>query len=111
VGPSVEALDEEETVSLQGTIVATLSVDVRNKLIKRLQRIEGQVRGVRRMLEEERDCVDIVTQLAAIRGAVHQTSVLVVQEYAVNCLNNPDQQAAPEEMVARLVQTLGQMPR
>jgi len=98
-------------VSLQGIIVATLSVDVRNKLIKRLQRIEGQVRGVRRMLEEERDCADIVTQLAAIRGAVHQTSVLVVQEYAVNCLNNPDQQDAPEEMVARLVQTLGQMPR
>ena len=98
-------------MSLQGITVATISVDVRNKLIKRLQRIEGQVRGVRRMLEEERDCADIVTQLAAIRGAVHQTSVLVVQEYAVNCLNNPDQQDAPEEMVARLVQTLGQMPR
>ncbi len=98
-------------MSLQGTIVATLSADVRNKLIKRLQRIEGQVRGVRRMLEEERDCADIVTQLAAIRGAVHQTSVLVVQEYAVNCLNNPDQEDAPEEMVARLVQALGQMPR
>jgi DNA-binding FrmR family transcriptional regulator len=98
-------------VSLQGMIVATLSVDVRNKLIRRLQRIEGQVRGVRRMLEEERDCADIVTQLAAIRGAVHQTSVLVVQEYAVNCLNNPGQQEAPEEMVARLVQALGQMPR
>ena len=98
-------------MSLQGVIVATLSADVRDKLIKRLQRIEGQVRGVRRMLEEERDCADVVTQLAAIRGAVHQTSVLVVQEYAVNCLNNPDQQDAPEEMVARLVQTLGQMPR
>jgi DNA-binding FrmR family transcriptional regulator len=91
--------------------VATMSVAVRDKLIKRLLRIEGQVRGVRRMLEEERDCADVVTQLAAIRGAVHQTSVLVVQEYAVNCLNNPDQQGAPEEMVARLVQTLGQMPR
>jgi DNA-binding FrmR family transcriptional regulator len=86
-------------------------VTARNKLIKRLQRIEGQVRGVRRMLEEERDCADVVTQLAAIRGAVHQASVLVVQEYAVNCLNNPGQQDAPEEMVARLVQTLGQMPR
>ena len=98
-------------MSLQGITEATISVDVRNKLIKRLQRIEGQVRGVRRMLEEERDCADVVTQLAAIRGAVHQTSVLVVQEYAVNCLNNPDQQDAPEEMVARLVQTLGQMPR
>ena len=98
-------------MSLQGRVVATISADVRNKLIKRLQRIEGQVRGVRRMLEEERDCADVVTQLAAIRGAVHQTSVLVVQEYAVNCLNNPDQQDAPEEMVARLVQALGQMPR
>jgi DNA-binding FrmR family transcriptional regulator len=91
--------------------VATISATARDKLIRRLQRIEGQVRGVRRMLEEDRDCADVVTQLAAIRGAVHQASVLVVQEYAVNCLSNPEQQDSPDEMIARLVQALGQMPR
>ena len=91
--------------------MATISATARDKLIRRLRRIEGQVRGVRRMLEEDRDCADVVTQLAAIRGAVHQASVMVVQEYAMNCLNNPEQQDSPDEMITRLVQALGQMPR
>jgi DNA-binding FrmR family transcriptional regulator len=63
------------------------------------------------MLEEDRDCQEILTQLAAIRGAVHQISVMVVQEYAINCLSNPDQYSSPDEAIARLVQTLGRMPR
>jgi DNA-binding FrmR family transcriptional regulator len=91
--------------------MATLSAAARDKLIKRLQRIEGQSRGVCRMLEEDRDCQEILTQLAAIRGAVHQISVMAVQEYAINCLSNPDQYSSPDEAIARLVQTLSRMPR
>jgi len=90
--------------------MATFSPVTRERLIKRLQRIEGQARGVRRMLEEDRDCQDILTQLAAIRGAAHQVSVMVVKEYALNCLNDPDQQDSPDETIARLVHTLGQLP-
>ncbi len=90
--------------------MTTLSVTTREKLIKRLQRIEGQARGVRRMIEEGRDCQDILTQLAAIRGAAHQISVMVIQEYAVNCLNDPEQYGSPDEAIARLVRTLGQLP-
>jgi len=62
------------------------------------------------MLEEERDCQDILTQLAAIRGAAHQVSVMVVKEYALNCLNDPDQYGSHDEAIARLVHTLGQLP-
>jgi len=90
--------------------MATLSEDAREELIKRLQRIEGQARGVRRMLEEDRDCQDILTQLAAIRGATHQLSVMVVKEYALNCLNDPEQHGSTDETIARLVQTLGNLP-
>jgi DNA-binding FrmR family transcriptional regulator len=90
--------------------MATLSAATREQLIKRLQRIEGQARGVRRMIEEERDCQDILTQLAAIRGAAHQVSVMVVQEYALNCLNDPDQFGSPDETIVKLVHTLGQLP-
>lgn len=90
--------------------MANLSVPARDKLIKRLQRIEGQARGVRRMLEEDRECQDILTQLAAIRGAAHQVSIMVVEEYTLNCLNDPDQYGSPEEAIAKLVHTLRQLP-
>lgn len=82
----------------------------RDKLLRRLQRLEGQVRGVARMIEEERDCQDILTQLAAIRGASHQISVMFVREYARNCLADRGPGMDPEEVVARMVSVLGQLP-
>ena len=88
----------------------TLSSAARDQLIKRLQRLEGQARGVRRMVEDDRDCQDILTQLAAIRGAAHQVSVMVVKEYALNCLNDPDQHGTQDEAITKLVHTLGQLP-
>lgn len=91
--------------------MATLSTATRDQLIKRLQRIEGQARGVRRMLEEDRDCQDILTQLAAIRGATHQVSMMLVKEYALNCLNDPGQYGSPDETITRLVNALGHLPR
>jgi len=90
--------------------VTTISATAREKLIKRLQRIEGQARGVSRMIEENRDCYDIITQLAAIRGAAHQVSVMIVEEYAMNCLHNPDQSNSPDEAITKLVHALGQLP-
>ena len=90
--------------------MTTLSSAARDQLIKRLQRLEGQARGVRRMVEEDRDCQDILTQLAAIRGAAHQVSVMVVKEYALNCLNDPDQHGTQDEAMTKLVHTLGQLP-
>ncbi len=90
--------------------MTTLSAAARAQLIKRLRRIEGQARGVRRMIEEERDCQDILTQLAAIRGAAHQVSVMVVKEYALNCLSSPEQHDSSDEAIAKLVYTLGQLP-
>ena len=91
-------------------MMTTLSSAARDQLIKRLQRLEGQARGVRRMVEEDRDCQDILTQLAAIRGAAHQVSVMVVKEYALNCLNDPDQHGTQDEAITKLVHTLGKLP-
>ena len=87
-----------------------MTAAVQDRLLKRLQRMEGQVRGVSHMVEEGRDCLEILTQLAAIRGAAHQISLMVVQEYAINCLANPVASGASGESVAKLIQTLGQLP-
>jgi CsoR family transcriptional regulator, copper-sensing transcriptional repressor len=60
--------------------------DAKEKLVQRLRRIEGQARGVQGMLEEERDCREIMQQLAAIHSAVQGASRLFLQEYATACL-------------------------
>ncbi len=88
----------------------TFDATTREKLINRLQRLEGQVRGVCRMIEDGRDCNDVLTQLAAIRGAAHQASLLAVREYTVNCLTSPDAQTSPNETIARMIKTLRQLP-
>ena len=76
---------------------------------KRLQRLEGQVRGVRRMLDEGRDCQDLLTQLAAIRGAAYQISLLLVENYALDCLCHPEAHGSTDEAIAKMVNTLGKL--
>lgn len=57
-----------------------------DKVFNRLRRIEGQVRGVLDMMEKERDCKDVVTQLSAIRSAVDKTIASIVVENLETCL-------------------------
>lgn len=60
--------------------------EVKQQMLSRLRRIEGQVRGVHTMIEEERSCEEILQQLSAIRSAVQSASAIFLQEYAVDCL-------------------------
>jgi len=66
------------------------------KLVQRLRRIEGQVHGVQGMLDEERDCREIMQQLAAIHSAVQGASRIFLQEYATACLVEMDEGTAPQ---------------
>ncbi len=70
------------------------NLEAKGKLIQRLRRIEGQVRGVSAMLEEERDCHEILQQLAAIHSAVQGASRFFLQEYATACLMEMDSDTA-----------------
>ncbi|HVN54172.1 MAG TPA: metal-sensitive transcriptional regulator [Anaerolineaceae bacterium] len=64
--------------------------EAKEKLIQRLHRIEGQVRGIEAMMEQERDCREILQQLAAVRSAVQGVSRVFLQEYATQCLAEMD---------------------
>lgn len=86
-----------------------LPPDLRKNVYQRLQRLEGQVRGVCRMLDEERDCQDILTQLSAIRGAAYQISLLLVEDYALHCVNNLEDRTSANEAIVKLVNTLGKL--
>ena len=83
----------------------------KEKLLKRLRRVEGQLRGVQNMLDEERDCREIMQQLSAISSAVKSTSRIFFEDYAVLCLaemegnQTQENQNLLREMVALLDKT------
>ena len=79
----------------------------RERILKRLSRIEGQVRGVKGMLEDDRDCREVVQQLAAVRAAVHRTGLEVMRVYAAQCLSDPEGDTSDEDLLDYLVGTLG----
>ena len=64
--------------------------EAKEKLVNRLRRIEGQIRGVQNMLEGERDCREIMQQLASIHSAIQGASRIFLQEYATACLTELD---------------------
>jgi DNA-binding FrmR family transcriptional regulator len=67
------------------------NIETKENLIRRLKRIEGQVRGVQAMLGEERDCQEVMQQLTAIHSAVQSTSRIFLQDYASACLTEMDE--------------------
>ena len=58
----------------------------KDALLKRLRRIEGQVRGVGRMVEEERYCIDVVTQITAIEAALDKVALGLLEDHAQHCV-------------------------
>ena len=72
----------------------------KSKYITRLKRSEGQLRGIQKMMEEERDCVDIITQLTAVRSSVDRIIELMITENLTACINEPlgDLQAQKERL-------------
>lgn len=74
-------------------------------LITRLNRIEGQVRGVRRMVEEERYCVDILTQVSAIQSALNSFNKILLTSHIKSCVVD-ELKEGKEEVVDELCTTL-----
>ena len=60
--------------------------DIKASCLKRLNRIEGQVRGLARMVEEDRYCIDVVTQIAAVRAALRRVEHEVLRDHIGHCV-------------------------
>jgi DNA-binding FrmR family transcriptional regulator len=86
------------------------SEQVEKDMMARMRRIEGQARGVQRMITEDRDCIEILTQLASLRSAAYSASVALTEHYAVQCVREADPQTAPDETVRSLVDVLLRTP-
>ena len=85
-------------------ITSTISPATREEVLPRLRRIEGQVRGIHRMVEQGRDCREIFHQIAAIKAALNSVSALVLECYAHHCLE--DDQESRDKIVAELIDVM-----
>jgi CsoR family transcriptional regulator, copper-sensing transcriptional repressor len=69
----------------------------KDALLKRLKRIEGQVRGIHRMVEEDTYCVDVLTQVSAIKRALEKVSLLLVEDHLRGCVLDAAKAGEPGE--------------
>ena len=85
------------------------------QLVRRLSRIEGQVRGIARMIEREEYCVDILQQTAALRAAIDAVSILVLEDHVQGCVRTAAEQGNADEYADEVIdvvrRTLGRPVR
>lgn len=78
------------------------SENPKSDVLKRLKRIEGQVKGIQRMVEDEKDCIEIMTQVAAVRAAINRAAVVIIENHSKKCIQNAisseDKEVAMEEL-------------
>ena len=84
------------------------SEEERTRLIHRLNRIEGQIRGIRRMLEEDAYCIDVLNQVSAASSALGSFSKVLLTNHIRTCVVN-DVKDGNEEKLEELVKTLGKL--
>jgi CsoR family transcriptional regulator, copper-sensing transcriptional repressor len=70
-------------------------------LVKRLHRIEGQVRGIERMVEDDRYCIDILTQVAAVNTALESLAFKVLDDHVNHCVSDALSSGNPKEAAAK----------
>jgi DNA-binding FrmR family transcriptional regulator len=81
----------------------------KDQLQKRLSRVEGQVRGVSRMVDEDRYCIDVVTQIGAIQAALDRIALGLMDDHARHCMRGKG--AAPADPDAQVDELMGAVGR
>src|SRR6185295_18204090 len=94
--------------------MSTMQKETKSDCLKRLNRVEGQVRGLSRMGEEDRYCIDVVTQIAAVRAALRRIEELVLKDHVGHCVEHAIASGDPKEQrakIAELMDVLGRSDR
>jgi CsoR family transcriptional regulator, copper-sensing transcriptional repressor len=82
----------------------------KDQLLKRLRRIEGQVRGVERMVEEDRYCIDVLTQISAVQAALEKVGLGLLDDHVHHCVMKA-KSGTREERTDELMGAVGRMMR
>ncbi len=91
-----------------------MRTEIKSSVAKRLNRIEGQVRGLSRMVEDDRYCIDIVTQISAVRAALRRVEEEVLRDHVSHCVEhaiNSGDKADQRAKIAELMAVIGRAER
>src|SRR3954447_11634700 len=84
----------------------------KDQLLKRLRRIEGQVRGIQKMVEEDRYCIDVLQQAAAVTAAMDKVALGLLNDHVEHCMaQGADDEKRRAEMTAEMMTAVGQLVR
>jgi CsoR family transcriptional regulator, copper-sensing transcriptional repressor len=88
------------------TSISRLPDDDRANLLARLKKIEGQARGIQKMIDDGRECADVLNQVASIKAAVNGLSGELLEAVAMRCIRHPEEFGSPEQAIGEAVRTL-----
>ncbi|HWM12156.1 MAG TPA: metal-sensitive transcriptional regulator [Solirubrobacteraceae bacterium] len=83
----------------------------KEKVVNRLRRIEGQVRGIERMVDEDRYCIDVVTQISAIQAALDKVALKLLEDHARHCVVGGHAAGGPDELTDELMAAVARLVR
>ena len=86
---------------------STSYADDKQSLLKRLRRMEGQVRGMQQMVEDDRYCIDVVTQINALTSAAREVALLVLEDHLRGCVQDAVKEDRSEGAIKEMMTVLG----
>jgi len=81
----------------------------KDQLLARIRRIEGQVRGIARMVEEDRYCIDVLTQIAAVQAALDKVGLGLLDGHARHCMRRGATEGRADEMTTEMMAAVGRL--
>lgn len=82
------------------------NADPKHDVIVRLKRIEGQVKGIQKMVEEDKNCIDILTQVAAVRAAINRVGAIILEHHSKTCIEDAIMKNDKEQGLKELIDTV-----
>lgn len=83
----------------------------KDQLLNRLRRIEGQVRGIERMVDDERYCIDVLTQISAVQAALEKVALGLLDDHAQHCVIGAETSEARAAKTQELMGAVGRLMR
>jgi DNA-binding FrmR family transcriptional regulator len=83
----------------------------KDQLSKRLRRIEGQVRGIEKMVDEDRYCIDVLTQISAVQAALDKVALGLLDDHARHCIIEGRGDGEPEQLTEELMAAVARLMR
>jgi DNA-binding FrmR family transcriptional regulator len=83
----------------------------KEQLLTRLRRIEGQVRGIEGMVEDDRYCIDVITQISAVQAALDKVALGLLDDHARHCIIHGHGEGSPEQLTDELMAAVARLMR